>query len=129
MVAILNLIAASAIAPPLSVPRLAVHMVDFVSSHSVTDAEQFYKDWDNQPTTGGGNYPPHELDAAQTISPVPWVVFPYGGTVTVQVKFYNPLSYQVSGTWSFDTAVFAGSNLTKSQADTTITIPGHGTAT
>ena len=35
---------------------------------------------------------------------------------------YNPLSYQVSGTWSFDTATFNGNNLTKSQADTTITL-------
>lgn len=126
------------------VPQLAVRKVDLVNTTPVTDADQFYRLEDGQPKpTGDGKYPAVELDLNRPVSPkdmrkVPLACWERGDYRFVDVTWYNPLSYEVSGYWDCTAATFVRSSCSPPvtyslshliSPSNSITIPATGTTT
>ncbi len=126
------------------VPRLAIRKVDLCDSAPVTDADQFYRLENGQSKPeGDGKYPAVELDLGRPVSPkdmrvVPLASYPRGDYYAVDVTWYNPLSYEVSGYWECTGVTFNRTSCTPSvpyeighviYPSDAITIPGTGTAT
>ncbi len=128
---------------PAFVPFLTIRKFDFLQSKPVTDADQFYREENGQPKpAGNGKYPGPEYNWYAPTSPknmrdVPYIVDKRGSTQLIEITWYNPLGYAVSGTWDCDGAIFERTSKTPSQTyyftwvigDHTLNLPAGGTAT
>ncbi len=129
---------------PVKVPQLALYKVDFFPSYPVTDAGQFYRTETGQPLPAGdGKYPAVEFDVNRPATPVDMRTVPYvvqrrgNAPMFVDVTWYNPMSYAVTGTWQCEAAVFVRTSCSPPQVyplgaevvNPNLSIPATGTAT